>query len=251
MSGSLSEPFAALAGGASETSRPLTMVEAVAKALAAELAPLADGSFLGSEDEISRRFGLSKPTLRQAARLLEHRELLVVKRGVNGGYYARRPSANAVAAAAAAYLMTRGTSHRQIIQFAQMYNVETARLAAGSRDEALREALASVVERADGEDPERQSAVAFLSSDDALAGAIVALTENPMLGLVHRIAFDVGALQTRNSFAEAPQRRVQWRNARLAVARAVLRGDPEQAAAAAEAANSLVTEWLRAPDSAG
>jgi GntR family transcriptional regulator, transcriptional repressor for pyruvate dehydrogenase complex len=224
-------------------SRPLTMVEAVARALATELVPLADGSFLGSEEEISRRLGLSKPTLRQAARLLEHRELLVVKRGVNGGYYARRPSANAVSASAAAYLNARGATYAQVLQFQHMYNVQAARLAAASRNAELREALSRVIERVEAEDPIKQSAVAFLSCDDALAGAIVELAENPLLDLVHRIAFDFGALETRNRFADSPDRRVEWRNARLSVARAVLQGDPDQSEAACVAANRLASSW--------
>jgi DNA-binding FadR family transcriptional regulator len=236
---------------ASESPRPLTMVEAVAKALAAELAPLADGSFLGSEDQLSRRFGLSKPTLRQAARLLEHRELLVVKRGVNGGYYARRPSVNAVAASAAAYLSARGTTHTQLIQFNKMFNAEAAKLAAAGRDPALRRVLADVIDRVEQTDASTLPVLDFLSDDDALARAMTSLAENPVLDLLHRIIFDFGSLETLNRFMDMPERRVEWRAARLNVARAVLEGDAPAAEAAVLSANELLDGWLIGAPSAG
>src|SRR5690554_8119325 len=63
-----------------------------------------EGEYLGSESELLERLGISRPTFRQAARLLEHEQLLVIKRGVGGGFYSRRPSIHTVANSAALYL---------------------------------------------------------------------------------------------------------------------------------------------------
>jgi len=43
-----------------------------AHALREDILAREDGELLGSEDELMERLGVSRPTLRQAARLLEH-----------------------------------------------------------------------------------------------------------------------------------------------------------------------------------
>ncbi|MET0369827.1 MAG: FCD domain-containing protein [Sphingobium sp.] len=73
-----------------------------------------DDLFLGSEDDLVLRLGVSQPTFRQAARLLEYEELLVVRRGLGGGYFGRRPSADGVARMAGLYLYSQGVSYREL-----------------------------------------------------------------------------------------------------------------------------------------
>src|ERR1700683_4326848 len=63
-----------------------------------------EGDYLGSEEDLIARYGVSQPTLRQTARLLEQEQLLSVRRGQGGGYYVRRPIISVVARAAASYL---------------------------------------------------------------------------------------------------------------------------------------------------
>src|SRR5579885_2375590 len=72
-------------------------VEVAAGALRGAALACADGERIGSEEDVLERIGVSRPTLRQAARLLESEELLVVRRGVKGGFFARRPTTDAVA----------------------------------------------------------------------------------------------------------------------------------------------------------
>jgi GntR family transcriptional regulator, transcriptional repressor for pyruvate dehydrogenase complex len=68
-------------------------------ALAAE-----PGDYIGSEVGLSRLCGVTGPTLRQAIRLLEHEELIRVKRGLKGGYFAHRPDLDTVSRVAAVYV---------------------------------------------------------------------------------------------------------------------------------------------------
>jgi GntR family transcriptional regulator, transcriptional repressor for pyruvate dehydrogenase complex len=65
---------------------------------------LQPGDFLGSEDELVAKLGISAPTFRQAARLLEHEHLLEIRRGAKGGYFVARPSARSVVQSSAIYL---------------------------------------------------------------------------------------------------------------------------------------------------
>lgn len=58
---------------------------------------LADGSVLPKEDELLLEFPVSKPSLREAMRILEAEGLLRVRRGKLGGAVVRRPTAANVA----------------------------------------------------------------------------------------------------------------------------------------------------------
>lgn len=58
---------------------------------------LADGSVLPKEDELLLEFPVSKPSLREAMRILEAEGLLRVRRGKLGGAVVRRPNAANVA----------------------------------------------------------------------------------------------------------------------------------------------------------
>src|SRR5262245_8952897 len=91
------------------SSRVESAAHRAARVLREEILDRGDGEFLGGEEELMRRLGVSRPTLRQAARLLEQEKALLVRRGVKGGYYARRPDVGSLADAAAFYLRARGT----------------------------------------------------------------------------------------------------------------------------------------------
>ncbi len=65
---------------------------------------LRPGDRLPSEDSLMGTFGVSRPTLREAIRLLEAEELLDVRRGAQGGPVVRRPSALPALRTAAAWL---------------------------------------------------------------------------------------------------------------------------------------------------
>jgi len=58
---------------------------------------LADGALLPKEDELRELFPVSKPTFREAMRILESEHLVTVRRGNAGGAVVHRPSARHVA----------------------------------------------------------------------------------------------------------------------------------------------------------
>lgn len=67
-----------------------------------------EGERLGSEDELVEKLGVARVTIRQAARLLEREGLVKVRRGLNGGYFATRPTVEMVETIVCNYLNTLG-----------------------------------------------------------------------------------------------------------------------------------------------
>jgi DNA-binding FadR family transcriptional regulator len=73
------------------------------------------GDPLPNEAELTTLFGVSRPTLREALRLLESDGLIEVKRGVRGGPRVRVPDATVTARHAAMLLQMRGTTLEDLV----------------------------------------------------------------------------------------------------------------------------------------
>jgi GntR family transcriptional regulator, transcriptional repressor for pyruvate dehydrogenase complex len=71
---------------------------------------LAEGEALPSEHELQARFGVSRPTLREAFRILESESLIAVRRGAHGGALVRVPNTDVAARYTAFVLEHRGTT---------------------------------------------------------------------------------------------------------------------------------------------
>jgi DNA-binding FadR family transcriptional regulator len=68
------------------------------------------GAVLGSEDELLARYGVGRPVLRQAVRVLEHQSVAAMRRGPGGGLVVVEPDADSVTEAIALYLEYRDVS---------------------------------------------------------------------------------------------------------------------------------------------
>jgi GntR family transcriptional repressor for pyruvate dehydrogenase complex len=101
-----------------------------------------ESGLLGSEDDLLERLGVSRPTLRQATRILEQENLIFVRRGVNGGLFFRRPDASAVTHTTVVFLRSRHTSVQEVFDTRLLLEVDCATLAAkaprAKREEAMR-----------------------------------------------------------------------------------------------------------------
>jgi DNA-binding FadR family transcriptional regulator len=104
------------------------------------------GFFLGSEDQLMGRLGISRPTLRQAARILESEHLLEVRQGLHGGMFGRSPGPTAVTHTTSVFLRAQGASLRDVMAVQMLITPACARSAADHHDAVDRAALVAFVD---------------------------------------------------------------------------------------------------------
>jgi DNA-binding FadR family transcriptional regulator len=107
----MAEPEKRFSGGHRRV-RPLKMSDQVAGQIRRMIArgELAHGDWLATESELIRQFGVSRPTLREAFRLLEGDSLVTIRRGPPGGAQVTVPGPDAAAGLFGMVLMLAGTS---------------------------------------------------------------------------------------------------------------------------------------------
>jgi len=203
-----------------------------------------DGEWLGSEDDVLARLGVSRPTLRQAARLLEAEQLLVVKRGLKGGLFARRPTADGVAHIASVFLRAQGTSLSDLVRTYLTISEELARLAASNPDPAERARLVELLDERDplgGPEPDRRALVRLRGEFAALLADV---TGSPTLSLFAKVLWEIGRTQTEPQFmldpAELEGTRRRWR----ALAEAVKAGNVQRAVRLQRESNARTWAWV-------
>ena len=103
---------------------------------------LPQGSALPPEAELVARYGVSRPTLREAFRILESERLIVVRRGVKGGALVQTPSTEVAARSAQALLQYRGATLADVHEARIMLEPKAAAILAEQRDP---DALAALV----------------------------------------------------------------------------------------------------------
>ena len=115
--------------------RPREKPEQIANELRALIVngDLTEGDSLGHEPDLVERFGVSRPTLREALRILEAEGLISVVRGVLGGVVVHEPSERTTARSAALVLQSRNVSLADVYEARSILEPTAARIAAASR----------------------------------------------------------------------------------------------------------------------
>ncbi len=94
---------------------------------------LDEGDSLGNEPELIERFGVSRPSMREALRILETEGLISVRRGVFGGVVAHRPDQRQTARTAALVLQARNVSLADVFQARTIIEPAAVRMIVSSR----------------------------------------------------------------------------------------------------------------------
>ena len=108
---------------------------------------ISEGTLLPPESELMERFGVSRPTLREAFRVLESESLIEVQRGVRGGARVTRPRRETLARYAGLILEYEGVTLKDV--YDARVTLETPMIIelAKSRNAAVIAELEAIVER--------------------------------------------------------------------------------------------------------
>jgi GntR family transcriptional regulator, transcriptional repressor for pyruvate dehydrogenase complex len=140
---------------------------------------------LPAEDELARRFGVSRPTVREALKVLAAQNLIRSRRGPAGGNFVARPDPEGLARSitdATTLLIGAGSFGAEEIVTARMGTEELCcRLAAANRDDEHLAAMAAEVETQRRNDLSDED---FCASDVRFHRAIVEATRNGPLQLM-------------------------------------------------------------------
>jgi GntR family transcriptional regulator, transcriptional repressor for pyruvate dehydrogenase complex len=214
---------------------------------------LSDGESLGREPDLVQRFGVSRPSLREALRILETEGLIRVVRGLHGGVVVQSPDQRMTARTAALVLQARNVSLADVFEARSMLEPLAAKAVASSRKRKSAAAeLRTLIEeeRASLEDPE-----AFGQANARFHERLVALANNQTLSIltemlneivvravtaVSRGEDSIGSLATRRRGIRSQERLVEliaggqaaavedhWRSHMTVVSRVMLGQDAE------------------------
>jgi len=224
--------------------RPESIVSKIAGQIRKDALAVADGELLGSEDALLARYQISRPTLRQAASLIAQEQLVTVKRGVGGGYFARRPDSRAVSRVAAIYLKAHGARVSDILSAFAPIRTGLSRLASRASDEKLallRDFLDHEVELSSS-----SSFRDFLVGERRFNMLLAEVAGNQALALYLQITLDLAAMVEREEdmYRDKPERIAAMRQERNRLAQAILNKDEELAVLSAQRCGRLATKWL-------
>jgi GntR family transcriptional repressor for pyruvate dehydrogenase complex len=144
---------------------------------------LAEGTMLPPESELMERFGVSRPTLREAFRVLESESLINVERGVRGGARVTRPQRQTLARYAGLILEYEGVTLKDVYDARVTIEVPVVVQLATKRNPA---AIAKLEEIVEGEAKLEPGTEAVDQLTDFHA-AISRLSENKTLQMINEM----------------------------------------------------------------
>src|SRR4051794_22513142 len=170
---------------------------------------LSEGESLGREPELVERFGVSRPSLREALRILEAEGLITVVRGVYGGVVVHEPNHRMTARTASLVLRARNVSLADVSEARALIEPLAAKAIASKR--GRRAAVAELNLLIDKEEESIEDPESFGVANAEFHERLVSLGGNQTLAIVIEMlnevvvsavaavskADDVGSLSTR------------------------------------------------------
>jgi DNA-binding FadR family transcriptional regulator len=150
---------------------------------------LSDGETLGREPELIDRFGVSRPSLREALRILEAEGLITVVRGMYGRVIVHRPNERMTARTAALVLHSRNVSIADVIEAYSLLEPLAARAIAGMR--GRRTVIAELRPLIEEQEVAIDDPEAFLAANARFHRRLVALAGNKTLSIVAEMLNEV------------------------------------------------------------
>ncbi|WP_232315661.1 FadR/GntR family transcriptional regulator [Mycobacterium celatum] len=149
----------------------------------------AEGDLLGTEAELMEKFDVSRPSLREALRILERRGLVSVIRGARGGVVVHEPDRQMATCTAALLLQSRNVALTDLFEASAILEPPAARMVAesGSNKRAAKELRELVVEQKQTiSDPDR-----FTNAVQRFHEQIITLAGNQTLLMIKEMLHEV------------------------------------------------------------
>jgi DNA-binding FadR family transcriptional regulator len=175
------------------SSRPREKPQQIADELRALIVSgeLSEGDSLGHEPDLVERFGVSRPSLREALRILEAEGLITVVRGALGGVVVHEPDERMTARTAALVLQARNVPLADVFEARRIIEPTAAGMVASSRSRrAAAKKLAKLIDEQERaiDDPE-----AFGIANARFHSELVELAGNQTLSIVTEMLSEVVA----------------------------------------------------------
>jgi DNA-binding FadR family transcriptional regulator len=153
---------------------------------------LKDGDYLPHESELMTHFQVSRPTLREAVRVLESDRLVEVRRGARTGARVRVPGAEIVARPAALLLEVSGAPLADVMTARTVFEPPAARLLAEAGTAAAHDELAQRIDDIPRAWDNGELAIATATMHRRL----VELTGNATLGIIAGMLYEITVRHT-------------------------------------------------------
>jgi GntR family transcriptional repressor for pyruvate dehydrogenase complex len=185
---------------------------------------LTEGESLGREPDLVERFGVSRPSLREALRILEAEGLITVERGVRGGVVAHEPDKRMTARTAALVLRSRNVALADVFEARSLLEPVAARKIAGMPARGRKAIAAELNALVDAQEEAIADPQAFAIVNTEFHERLVALGGNQTLSIlvemlneivtravtaVSQTGGDTGSLATRQRGVRSQRRLVR------------------------------------------
>lgn len=194
------------------------------------------GDYLPPERQLIERFQVSRPTLREALRVLESEGLVEIRRGIRGGAVVREPAIEDLALRFGVFLQIRQTSLEDLFLVRKILEPAAARLAAeavarGASAAVLDELLAAEAEALAAMKDDRRLSHVLVDFHDGVLQLAGSTTLNVVWKLLDRVVgpYTFSSLVSfpgRDSRVDAVQRS---HTSHKALAKAIRAGDANKA----------------------
>lgn len=152
---------------------------------------LKEGDSLGHEPDLVERFGVSRPSLREALRILEAEGLISVVRGVQGGVVVHQPDQRMTARTAALVLQARNVALADVFDARGLLEPTAVRVVAGLPARARRAAAAELRDLIGAQDAAIEDPEAFGRANARFHERLVELAGNQTLAIVAEMLNEV------------------------------------------------------------
>jgi DNA-binding FadR family transcriptional regulator len=179
------------------------------------------GAQIGSLRSLAAELGVGIVTVQQAARVLEHEGLLMVRRGPGGGYYGARPDEAALGRLLGAWLSARGSDTDEALELVTLLEGELNAAASHCRDPALLEALRRLIGHLDI----CATTAMRIAFEEDLHSLLFQMTRRPLIELLSRVTLRHYSHKPRPPIFATEEDVTIWRTGRRRILLAVLAHD--------------------------